>query len=115
MENDVAISSKSANVIVQICFAIKEFSRFYDDDHPKSAKKVFQINESLQEGIFGLLAVRSQLEFQMRVAEYLDLVKTTKQVYHDIKVPIQKKEEIILQLSDLQKFLDELKMEMGSK
>lgn len=97
-----------ADVIVQVCFDVVEFSRLYEQDHPKSAKHIFQSNEEVKKGLKWIVNAKNQTEFKNRVSDYLKAVKLAKQLYQDIQIPIEGKDRIIVQLSNLQIHLTEL-------
>lgn len=114
MNNEVPITKKMADVIVQVCFDVVEFSRLYEQDHPKGAKQLFQCNEEVKKGLKWFASAKNQTEFQSKVSDYLNAVKLAKQLYQDVKIPIESKDKIIVQLTNLQLHLTDLKEEVSA-
>lgn len=114
MNSDLEITKKMADAIVQVCFDVVEFSRLYEQDHPKSAKQLFQCNEEVQKGLKWFVSAKNQIEFKSNVSDYLNAVKLAKQFYQDIQIPIESKDKIIIQLSNLQTHLKDLKEEVST-
>lgn len=115
MKSELFITKKMADGIVQVCFDVVEFSRLYEQDHPKSAKQLFQCNEEVRKGLKWFVNAQNQAEFQSKVSDYLNEVKLAKQLYQDIQIPIESKDRIIVQLSHLQTHLKDLKEEVSTK
>lgn len=103
-----------ADTIVQVCFDVVEFSRLYEQDHPSSAKQLFQCNEEVRKGLKWFVNARTHTEFKNKVSDYQNAVKLTKQLYQDIQIPIKSKDKIIVQLTKLQTHLNELKEEVST-
>ncbi|WP_347373984.1 hypothetical protein [Aequorivita sp. Q41] len=103
-----------ADMIVQVCFDVVEFSRLYEQDHPKSAKQLFQCNEEVKKGLKWFINAQNQVEFQNNVSDYLNEVTLAKQLYQDIQIPIESMDKIIVQLSNLQTHLTKLKQEAST-
>lgn len=114
MNSEISITKKMADMIVQVCFDVIEFSRLYEQDHPKSAKHLFQCNEEVKKGLKWFVNARNQTEFQSKISEYLNAVKLAKQLYQDIHIPIESKDKIIVHLSNLQTHLTDLKEEAST-
>ncbi len=108
MNGEFPITKKMADVIVQVSFDVVEFSRLYEQDHPRSAKNMFRCNEEVKKGLKWFLSAQNPTEFQEKVSNYIEAVKLTKQLYEDIQIPIEGKEKIIAQLSNLQTHLAKL-------
>ena len=111
MHSELSISKKMADTIVQVCFDVVEFSRLYEQDHPKGAKQLFQCNEDVQKGLKWFENAKNQADFKDKVSDYQSAVKLAKQLYQDIQIPIESKDKIIVQLSNLQAHLKDLKEE----
>jgi hypothetical protein len=109
MDSELSISKKMADTIVQVCFDVVEFSRLYEQDHPKSAKQLFQCNEEIKKGLKWFVKAKNQTEFKSKVSDYQNAVKLAKQLYQDIQIPIESKDKILVQLSNLQTHLNNLK------
>ncbi|WP_026811200.1 hypothetical protein [Arenibacter latericius] len=114
MNSEISISKKMADTIVQVCFDVVEFSRLYEQDHPNGAKQLFQCNEEVKKGLKWFINAQNQKEFQNKVSDYQNAVKLAKQLYQDIQVPIESKDKIIVQLTNLQTHLNELKEEAST-
>jgi len=114
MNSELSISKKMADTIVQVCFDVVEFSRLYEQDHPKSAKQLFRCNEDVKKGLKLFVNAKNQTEFKSKVSDYLNAVKLAKQLYQDIQIPIESKDKIIVQLVNLQAHLYDLKEEASS-
>lgn len=114
MNSELSISKKMADTIVQVCFDVVEFSRLYEQDHPKSAKQLFKCNEEVQKGLKWFESAKNQAEFQRKVSDYQNAVKLAKQFYQDLQIPIESKDKIIVQLSNLQNHLKDLKEEAST-
>lgn len=114
MNNELSISKKMADTIVQVCFDVAEFSRLYEQDHPISAKQLFQCNEEVKKGLKWFVSAKNQTEFKSKVSDYQNAVKLAKQLYQDIQIPIESKDKIIVELSNLQAHLKELKEEVST-
>ena len=97
-----------AVTIVQVCFDVVEFSRLYEQDHPKSAKQLFQCNEDVQKGLKWFINTKNQTDFKDKATDYHNTVKLAKQLYQDIQIPIESKDKIIVQLTNLHTHLNEL-------
>ncbi|MFD2033806.1 hypothetical protein ACFSKL_03335 [Belliella marina] len=113
MNSEISITKKMADVIVQVCFDVAEFSRLYEQDHPKSARHLFQCNEEVKKGLKWFVNAKNQEDFQNKVSDYLNAVELAKQLYQDIQIPIEGKDKIIIQLSNLQTHLTDLKNEVS--
>ncbi len=111
MNSELSISKKMANTMVQVCFDVVEFSRLYEQDHPNSAKNLFYCNESVKKGLKWFINAQNKVEFQNKVSDYLSEVALAKKLYQDIKIPVESKDNIIVQLTRLQTHLNELKKE----
>jgi hypothetical protein len=114
MHSELSISKKMADTIVQVCFDVVEFSRLYEQDHPNSAKQLFQCNQDVKKGLKWFVSAKNQAEFQSKVSDYQNAVKLAKQLYQDIQIPIENKDKIIVQLTNLQTHLNELKEETST-
>lgn len=114
MNNELSISKKMANTLVKIYYDLVEFSRLYEQNHPKSAKQLFQCNEEVKKGLKWFVSAKNQAEFQSKVSDYQNAVKLAKQLYQDIQIPIESKDKIIIQLSKLQTHLKDLKEEASA-
>ena len=114
MNSELSISKKMADTIVQVCFDVVEFSRLYDQDHPNSAKQLFQCNQEVKKGLKWFVSAKNQTEVKRMVSDYQNTVKLTKQLYQDIQIPIESKDKIIVQLTNLQTHLNELKKETST-
>lgn len=114
MNGELSISNKMADVIVQICFDVAEFSRLYEQNYSKSAKHLFQCNEEVRKGLKWFVNTQNHADFHDKVSDYLNAVKLAKQFYQDIQIPIESKEEIIAQLANLQTHLTDLKEEASA-
>jgi hypothetical protein len=114
MNNELLITKKMADAIIQVCFDVVEFSRLYEQDHPKSAKQLFQCNQEVKKGLKWFANARNQADFQDKVSEYHNAVKLAKQFYQDIQIPIESKDKILVQLTNLQSHLNELKEEASN-
>ncbi len=114
MNSDISISKKMADTIVQVCFDVVEFSRLYEQDHPNSAKQIFQCNQKVKKGLKCFVNAKNQTDFKSKVSDYQNTVKLAKQLYQDIQIPIESKDKIIVQLTNLQSHLNELKEEAST-
>ena len=114
MNSELSITKKMADVIVEVCFDVVEFSRLYEQDHPKGAKQLFQCNEEVKKGLKWFTSAKNQTEFRSKVSDYLSAVKLAKQLYQDIQIPIESKDKIIVQLTNLQSHLNELREETST-
>lgn len=114
MNSELSISKKMADTIVQVCFDVVEFSRLYDQEHPNSAKQLFQCNQEVKKGLKWFVDAKNQTDFKNKVSDYQNAVKLAKQLYQDIQVPIESKDKIIVQLTNLQSHLNELKEEAST-
>lgn len=114
MNSELSISKKMADTIVQVCFDVVEFSRLYEQNHPKSAKQLFQCNEEVKRGLKWFTNSENQTDFKSMVFKYQNAVNLAKQLYQDIQIPIESKDKIIAQLSNIQSHLNELKEEISS-
>jgi len=115
MNSEILITREMTDIIIQVCYDVVEFSRLYDQDHPNSAKQLFQCNEDVKKGLKWFLEAKTQTEFKSKASDYLNVAKLAKQLYQDIKIPIESKDKIIIQLSNLQTHLKELKEVSSSK
>lgn len=113
MNNELSITKKMADTIAQVCFDVVEFSRLYEQDHPKSAKQLFQCNEEVKKGLKWFVSAKNQEEFKSKVSDYLNAVKLAKQFYQEIQIPIESKDKIIVQLSNLHEHLTDLKNDVS--
>ncbi|MBS3993026.1 MAG: hypothetical protein KGZ87_04840 [Bacteroidetes bacterium] len=101
--------------LVHVCYDVVEFSRLYEQDHPNSAKHLFQCNEEVKNGFKWIVNAHTTSEFQSKVSHYLNVVKLAKQLYQEIQIDIESKEKIIDQLTNLQTHLNNLKEEASTK
>jgi hypothetical protein len=114
MNSELSISKKMADSIVQVCFDVVEFSRLYEQDHPNSAKQLFQCNQDVKKGLKWFVNAKNQTDYKSKISDYLNAVKLAKQLYQDIQISIESKDEIIVQLTNLQTHLNELKEEAST-
>lgn len=114
MNSELSITQKMADTIVQVCFDVAEFSRLYDQVHPKSAKNIFQCNEDVKKGLKWFVNAQNQADFKSKVSDYQNAVKLAKKLYEEIKIPIENKDKIIIQLTNLQSNLKVLKEEVSA-
>jgi hypothetical protein len=114
MKTDLSISKKMTDVIVQVCFDLGAFKKLFEQDHPKSAKQLFQCNEEIIKGLEWFVNTKDQKEFQNKISDYLYVVSLAQQIYQDIQIPIENKDEILIQLTNLQSHLNELKAEAST-
>lgn len=114
MNSEISISKKMADTIVQVCFDVVEFSRLYEQDHPNSAKQLFQCNQDVKKGLKWFVNAKNQVDFKSKVSDYQNVVKLAKQLYQDIQIPIESKDKILVQLTNLQSHLNELKEEAST-
>ena len=112
MNSELSITKKMADTIVQVCIDVVEFSKLYEQDHPKSARQLFQCNEDVQKGLKWFISAKNQKDFKDKVSDYHNAVKLAKQFYQDIQISIESKDKIIVQLTNLQSHLNELKEEV---
>lgn len=68
MNSELSILKKMKDIIIQICFVVVEFSKLHEQDHPKSAKQLFQCNKELKKGLKWFKNVHNQTEFQNKVS-----------------------------------------------
>lgn len=108
MKGEMPVNKKTADMIVQVCFDVVEFSRLYDLDHPESAKKLFQCNEDVKKGLKWFIGSESQKEMQDNINAYLRSIDTALGLYGNLDIPIVNKEGLIVQLTNLQTHLTAL-------
>ena len=113
MKSKIPTSKQITDAIVQVCFDVVEFSRLYDQDHPKSGKSVFQCNEDIKKGLEWFINAETPTEMRSNINDYLQSVATALELYKNLSVPIESKDKIIVQLSKLQTHLTNLKKEIS--
>lgn len=104
MKRDVTITKKMTDVIALLCFDIVEFSRLYDIN----AKKVFECNDDIRKGLKWFIHSESAEELYNNIGNFIESVKSALLLYENLNIPIENKDKIIIQLSNLQKHLTEL-------
>lgn len=97
-----------ADSIVKISFDTMEFSRMYDNDDPKSAKKLFHCNEEIMLGTKWFIASENLESMLENVGAYLYSVENTLAVYNCLCLPFDNKKEMIKALNSLHCHLVEL-------
>lgn len=115
MNDDLSISKKIAELLVQVCHAAEEFSRLQEIDQPELTKYLLPYNESVKKGFEWFTHSTSQTEFRNSTTNYLGVVKFTIDLYRTIDYPKAGKDEIIAQLSKLENHLIDLKIEVSIK
>lgn len=104
MQRDMLITKKMTDVIALLCFDIVEFSRLYD----VHAKKVFECNDDIKKGLKWFIHSENSEALYNNIGDFLQSVTSALQLYENLKVPMENKDKIIIQLTNLQKHLTEL-------
>lgn len=104
MKNDVTITKRMTDVIVQVCFDIAEFSKLYDE----SAKDLFQHHDDIKNGLKWFMHSENSEAFNNNIGNFLQSVTSALQLYENLNIPMENKDKIIIQLTNLQKHLAEL-------
>jgi len=112
MKSEKLITKKMTDIIVQICFDVVEFSRLHEQDHPNSAKKIFQSNEDVKKGLKWFMNSENTTELHNNIEAYLQSAKTALQLYENLNIPIEGKDKLLIQLTNLQTHLMDLQKEV---
>lgn len=115
MNNDLFISKKTAELLVQVCQAAEEFSKLQEIEHPELTKYLLPYNESVKKGFKWFAHSTNQTEFRISITTYTSIVKFTIDLYRTIDYPEEGKDKIIAQLSKLENHLIDLKIEVSIK
>ncbi|MBF03748.1 MAG: hypothetical protein CMP76_10680 [Flavobacterium sp.] len=115
MNNKIPMTEKIAGEIVKICFDVSEFSKLYDQEHPKNPSKLFEISEEIKKGFKWFTNIDSENEMYLKTNEYIHSVNKALELYQDSNVVMKNKDKIILQLTQLQLHLSNLKKEFSTK
>lgn len=110
MKRNMLINIKMTDVIVQVCFDIVEFSRLYDE----SAKNLFQHNDDITKGLKWFIHSENPEDLYNNIGNFLQSVTSALQLYENLNVPMENKDKIIIQLTNLQNHLTELQNQVHS-
>lgn len=112
MKNNVTISKKMAETIVQICYDVEGFSKLYNQNHPKSAQNIFNAVEKVKNGLKCLLNAQDPTELKNKATDYLKAIHFALEFYQNSTFSVEHKDEVIAQLSNLQKHVNNLIKEL---
>lgn len=99
---DSFITKDFAKTIVPICFNIKEIKDLYDSGSPTSAKNIFNCHEELKEKTDALITSSSERVFITNIESVRKSIQNMLNVYENIQIAFDHKE----QLTDLLRLLD---------
>lgn len=99
---DSFITKDFAKTITQICFNIKEIKSLYDSGSPTSAKNIFNCHEELKEKTDALITSLSERAFITNIESVRKSIQNMLNVYENIQIAFDHKE----QLRDLLRLLD---------
>lgn len=112
MKSEVQITKPIADTIVKVCFDTVEFSRLYDQESPNNAKRIFQCNDDIKNGLKWFIGSETKQTMTENVKAYKQAVKNALDVYNNLKLSFTDKEKIISTLINLNQHLTELEQQI---
>lgn len=114
MKNELVMTPQMTDLIVKICFDVSEFYRFYEYDHPESAKNIFECNDDIKKKLKCFINSDNPKGMLSNIDTYLQSVKIALQLYNNLYIPIEGKNKLIIQLKNLQIHLTDLQNQIQS-
>lgn len=114
MNSKIQLTKTMADVIVQVCFNVTEFSRLYSQDHPQSAKNLFSSNEEIIHSFKKFIKSSSKIEMEANINHLIKTVTPAVILYKSLDVPVENKDQIVAKLTVLQTNLVKLKNEIST-
>jgi hypothetical protein len=105
MQSDILLTQDMADTIIKLCFDVLNFSRLYEQHHPKKKTQIFEYNEAIKKGLNLLMSSKIQKEMNDNIEQFLGLVKNTSSFYTKNPLPLKEKNKFIEALTALENHL----------
>ena len=112
MKPEIPMNKKMANLIVQVCIDVAEFSKICEQIQPNSTNNYLKCNEEVKLGLKWFINSKNQAEMLSNIEAYLQSVQTALELYMDLSASIENKDKFIFQLTNLQIHLKDLKKQI---